>query len=177
MAIQFVLEDGTGVLGANALCSLAYALQFHENNGTAAAWNALASDDVRKANIIAATSYVSTGFEWIGRPFYYVAGYLAWPRWDAFDNEGVFYEGVPDLVAQAVAYLALQHSVRPIDAPFDASRDLKSVAITGSLDIQWNDGASAAAAPRYPKIDRLLAPLVLSGISGGSFGMGRVVRG
>ncbi len=177
MAVQFVLEDGSGVLGANAFCSLAFATQFHENKGTLAAWNALASDDVRKQAIIAATQYLTSSFQFIGRPWSYVAGYLSWPRWDAFDRDGVFYEGVPAEIQQATAWLALKHTTTPLDAPIDTTRDLKSVAISGALDVEWNEGASAAGKPRYDYIDSLLSRLVESGVSGGSFGMGRVIRG
>lgn len=177
MAIQFVPEDGTGILGANAFCDLAFASQFHENEGTLAAWAALASDDVRKSSLVVATTYLSSGYQWIGSPYNLVAGYLAWPRWGAYDAAGVLYAGVPDLVKRATAWLALQHNTTRLDKPFDAARDLKSVAITGSLDITWNEGASAAAAPRYGYVDQLLAPLMLSGIASGSFGMGRIVRG
>ncbi len=176
MAVQFVLEDGSGVLGANAFCSLAFALQFHEDKGTLTSWSAL-SDDAKKQAIIAATQYLTSSFQYIGRPLNLVAGYLAWPRWDAFDAEGVFYEGVPLEIQQAAAWLALKHTVTPLDAPIDTTRDLKSVAISGALDVEWNEGASAAGKPRYDFIDSLLYRLVQSGVSGGSFGMGRVIRG
>lgn len=176
MAVQFVVETGAGIEGANSFCTVAFADQYHENMGSSATWTG--TEAIKQSALIVATRYLNSAYQYIGEPFVWLPGHLAWPRWWAYDEEGVLYDGVPVLMQEATAWLAARHLVKPIDEPVDLSKDLKSLSIAGSVSLEWNEGAGASAQRRFAFLENLLSRLVLSGgLGGGTYGMGQVIRG
>ena len=67
MAIVFEVEDGTGLVNANAYAEVADVTQYHENNGNAA-W-AAASLDQQQVAIIKGTQYIDAMYRARDRKF------------------------------------------------------------------------------------------------------------
>lgn len=107
--MAFTVEDGTGVAGANAYITLAYANAYHTERGNAG-WTG--TDTVKQQAIVRATDYVETrwGPSFRGIPeFPDTPQGLSFPRLHIYDAYGCEIEGVPEKTLQrAVAEYALR---------------------------------------------------------------------
>lgn len=93
-----IVEDGTGVDGANSYVDAAYAAQYFTDRGQT--WAGSDGDLVR------GTDYVDGAFEWPGQRVEPLQS-LAWPRKGVeFDGEPYPSNVVPDPVKQAVCEVA-----------------------------------------------------------------------
>lgn len=88
MAIQFIIEDGTGLVDATAYIDLAGADQYLENSDRKTAWRAFSSKE-RQAALIQGADYIDQTFRnrYKGQRFSSTQR-LEWPRIEVFDELG-----------------------------------------------------------------------------------------
>ncbi len=88
MAIQFIIEDGTGLVDATAYIDLVAADQYLENYDRKTAWRAFSSKE-RQAALIQGADYIDQTFRnrYKGQRFS-SAQRLEWPRIEVFDELG-----------------------------------------------------------------------------------------
>jgi hypothetical protein len=178
--MAFVLEDGTGVVGANAFVDVSFITTYltdrqrqTENN-----WST-SSNSLKQAAIIAATDYIEKvfGLRYLGRRKTAGQG-LGWPRINVWDRDGYLLD--PDLLPVVLEQATAEYAVRALDSALlpDPTVDDSGKAVTASTDIigpieetrKFTEGADIAFLIRpYPAADRLLEPLLVTS--------GRVIRG
>jgi hypothetical protein len=169
--VAFIVEDGSGVPGANSYLSLDDADAYHTDRGNTA-WQTTA--DKKKAALIKATAYVENRFVW-------ETGYkadslnsLSWPRYEAEDAEGYGFDGdeIPEKLKAAVAELALVALSEDIFSPIE--REISSVS-AGPVSVSYVPGASQEK--RYPLVEGLLRGLASPSSSSSGVSFPSVVRG
>lgn len=166
--MALLVEDGTGVAGANSFVSLAGADSFWADRG-GTSW-AAASAGARSAALIAATAWVDRRYLWIGRPYSTAADRLSWPRTDAWDADGRSFAGiVPAPLKDAVCLLAAEHLASSLYAPVEAAAT-KRIKV-GPIEEEYAEGGPQGR--RFDVAEQLLAPLH-RGRAGSS---SRMVRG
>jgi len=91
MAIQFIIEDGTGLDDATAYVDLTVADQYLENSDRKTAWRAFSSKE-RQAALIQGADYIDQTFRrrYKGQRFSSDQR-LEWPRIEVFDELGAEY--------------------------------------------------------------------------------------
>lgn len=106
MALTLIVEDGTGVSGANTYCSLAAANTYHAGRLWAEKWQEADIADQERA-LVMATKLLDQYCEWRGgrtvdREF------PAWPRSGMYDRAGVLIDpaSMPLCLVEATAELA-----------------------------------------------------------------------
>jgi hypothetical protein len=173
--MAIIVEDGTGLAGAESFISLAGASSYHTARGNAA-WAALASDAVREQALRKATDYMEQVYRlrWAGSRVTTVQA-LSWPRIHVPIND--FSDGrypayyaqdeVPMMVSNACAELALRAASETL--LIDETRAVL-VEKVGPLEVSYDP--HSASAKKYSAIDAMLRPLLT-----GSAGMPRMVRG
>jgi hypothetical protein len=189
MPVNIVVEDGTGVIGANALTTLDFADQYAEDRGIAA-WTG--TDDQKASAIILATDFLRRyAGRWKGHRTF-VDQTLDWPRAgvlvDETDLESIaVFPLRPSLALFAIGYLpddeipwAIQASVVELavrartGVPLipDQSRGgrIKQETV-GPLTTVYADDAPAGRT--YPAATSFLAPYLRAD----SFTSARLVRG
>lgn len=150
--MAFVVEDGTGLANANALCSVAEADAYHTERGVAA-W--AGSDTVKQQALVRATDFFEG--RWGSRlkgERTLATQALSFPRL-YIDADGV----VPAKIKCAIAEYALRTiSGMPLDA--DPTRDasgqsVKRIkeAIDGAVSVETEFFGSTSSAPSYPAAD------------------------
>ena len=89
MAIQFIIEDGTGLDDATAYVDLTVADQYLENSDRKTAWRVFSSKE-RQAALIQGADYIDQTFRrrYKGQRFS-SAQRLEWPRVQVFDELGI----------------------------------------------------------------------------------------
>ena len=163
--MAFTVEDGTGVEGANAYITIAWADAYHADRGNAA-WSG--ADTVKQQAIVRATDYIET--RWAGR-FKGVQEHLdplqplQWPRLNVRDINGLPVLGIPVNLMRATA----EYALRALTAQLLPDPDLAQGAIIAERKkigpIETETRRAEVATPilqRYPTADRLLHPLLLS---------------
>jgi len=109
MAATFVVEDGTGKTDANSYITEAAADQYVENTSGDAAWLAGSQADKEKA-LRLATQYIDNEYRgrWVGIRTNADQA-LAWPRSNAFDQDGYAIESdeMPQQLLDATVEMAL----------------------------------------------------------------------
>lgn len=108
---MLIVEDGTGVTGADAYISLIDADALHlSRNG--AAWSG--TDQEKEAAIRRATAFVDT-LRFFGKPVGGRSQSLAWPREEAFDADGFAIDKaeLPEEVKTATGILAFAELATP----------------------------------------------------------------
>lgn len=172
--MALIVEDGSGVAGAESLCSVATADTYHSNRSNAA-W-ALLTIAVKESSLRKATDYMVQVYsmQWKG---YRVSSTQAldWPR-DVVDlpanmSSGASYYYVPnDEVPQAVQFacaeLALKASTDDLLADLD--QQVRSETI-GPISTEYDN--TSPQYKRYSAVYAMLKPYLV----GGS-GMMRLVR-
>lgn len=163
--MAFTVEDGTGIAGANAYCTVAYVSTYHSDRNNTS-W-ASASTASQQAAILDATRYLDTfySFPW-GTRVSSTQG-LLWPRKGALDYEGFAIDGIPTVLKDAVAELSLQALTTDLLAPQDRETASETV---GPVSVTYRPGA--AGQKTFPTVTRMLVRYGL--IAGG--GSVRVVR-
>ncbi len=172
--MALITEDGTAKADAESLASVAFADTHHANRGNTA-WAALTTA-AKEAALRKATDHIGAvyGQRWAGCRVTDDQA-LDWPRYDVPKRDGAYSQvpgyyvsdQVPAAVQRACVELALRTSAGDL-AP-DQGQAVKRKRVEGAVEVEYQDFSSAA--PRYPAIDGLLAPLLMSG--GGT----RLVRG
>jgi tRNA(Ile)-lysidine synthase TilS/MesJ len=169
-----ILEDGTGVEGANAYVTMDEVAEYAEEHGLE--WVTSPSDDGETA-IVRATTAIDARYR-SRYPGYRTNGRsqsLEWPRSEAYDaeEEEIADDEIPqelkDAVCEAaVRELATPHSMMPDTAVGGIEKRIKA----GSVEIERF--GNAAVGPTFSIIDGILAPLL--GTPSASF-IGSAVRG
>ena len=151
-------EDGTGLAGAESLCSVATADAYHAARGTAA-WAALTTDAKEQA-LRRATDHMQQTYRllWSGERRY-LAQALDWPReWVPRPDYDDYYPAdvVPTEVQRACAELAYRGRAGG-ELLADQSREVIEQTV-GPITTKYAQGASQAR--RYAAVDALLAPFL-----------------
>lgn len=167
--MALIVEDGTGLAGAESLCSVAFADAYHAARGNTA-WAAKTLEQKEQA-LRLGTDYLEQhyGTRLAGiRQFTIQA--LAFPRYEmprkgGFKGEYWAIGAVPLPVAQACAEMALRAGAAPLSP--DIGRLKKSVTV-GPIKTEYVDGDGVT---RYRQIDQIMAQFMPG--SGSSIPMAR----
>jgi len=101
MAIQFVVEDGTGLNNSTSYVSEEYFIQYYENVGVV-----YASSDTTKAWLNEATKFVDNNYSFCGSKLVETQK-LNFPRQDLYYKDCItLVEGVPEELKNAVCEIA-----------------------------------------------------------------------
>lgn len=167
--MTLVVEDGTGVAGANSYISVADAATYHATrNNTAWADAASSPDTEREGALIRATTWIDATYRsrWPGTKLGGRTQALEWPREDAEDANGddIGEDEIPQELLNALCEAAL----RELDSPGSLLPDYNPAQRVlreklADLEVQYSEGGSTAAIPVFPLIEA-----ILGGLLGGS---------
>lgn len=130
--MAFTVEDGTGVVGANSLASVAFADAYHADRLTGTAWTAVGDAAAKQKLLVAATDYVVDLYAGaLAGKLALVTQALPFPRYG--------FSIVPVGVKAAVVELALVSNTTPLLV--NVGRGKKKVKV-GPLEVEY-DGNSA----------------------------------
>lgn len=175
--MTLIVEDGTGVAGAESYISAAAAATYHANYGNTA-WASL-DPTVQEISLRLAAQYMTSIFRdrWAGVRRFSSQG-LDWPRYDVpmkdapagYGSYPAFWpiDQVPLIVAQANAEYGLRSATAgPLLPDLDQQIVLERIGpITTQYDI------NSPQARRYPALEAMLAPVLQYGP-----GTARIARG
>lgn len=165
--MSLIVEDGSGVSGAESYTSVADADTYHTNHGDPTTWDG-ASDAVKETALRMATLYVDLtyGSSFTGRKA--DADYsLEWPRTNVQDQNGYAVDAdfIPFDLMDGVSYAALKHiedgTLFP-DTAVDAANITKTFTKIGPIATLKEFAGSKASKKRYPLIDLYMRTLTLS---------------
>ena len=153
MAIQFVVEDGTGKSTATAYITVAEFKQYWENRGTTFTE---AGSEIQ-AWINCATEYLDSTYKFLGEAYSSTQA-LQFPRINIIDKRGETIEStsIPQDLKNACAYLAYQRKSGVLDK---VGEDIASETY-GPVSKTYK-GSSLIV--KYPLADKLLSGLISSG--------------
>jgi hypothetical protein len=172
---DLIVETGEVVPGADSFISLEAANQyFRRVRGLA--WRDY-SNERRKAALRSAAEFLSYAYKWIGDPEADDQP-LSWPRRNV---PGVSWLTVPGQVIRAQLYLAEIAAERPLGLMDDDGRQVVSVTerLDGVGSTQTTYGGaevSRLAVQRYPRVEAILAGLIVSTIGTDGVGVAFMVR-
>lgn len=177
MASSLIVEDGSGMVAANAYASLVDVLDYWtaRNDNTL---SALATDALRDGAVIRATQFIDLmwGERFKGYKEFEVQS-LEWPRDGVLTREGWAVSGVPPAVVTATAELARLAVGGPLGGAGATSQSPGKAEIesltAGSVAIKYRGGLKSAVetnhADKFFLVERALRPLLRgSGINQGS---------
>ena len=170
--MAFVVETGAGLSNSNSYASVAAADSYVADRGIAG-WTAL-TQTVKEQSLIKATDYLEQTYReaWKG---YRVTSTqaLSWPRSEVVvDTFPVAANVVPAAVIKACIEMALRAS----DGE-DLIADLGQQVIREKVDVIETEYAEyGSVAARYPAVNRMVLPYLMSSTSDGGFTQARVVR-
>src|ERR1700746_1316619 len=155
--MAFILEDGSGVAGANQYITATELETYADNTGVTLA------DGDEDAAIVRATTALDAiyrarfnGYKGHGRN----QG-LEWPRPAAYDREGYLISGtiIPPEIKNAVCEMAIRELAEPNSMIPDLDRGGQVLMLrAGSVEIQY--GANATAKTTFQVIDGMLTGLL-----------------
>ncbi|KGQ19929.1 Phage protein [Lysobacter dokdonensis DS-58] len=157
--MALIVEDGSGVAGAESYISVADADTYFAARGNAA-WAALTTDQKEQA-LRKGTDYMEARYRWRGDR---VADgqALSWPRSCVYAfGYSVDADIVPERVQRACAELAVRASADDLSPDVGAQVKQETV---GPISVTYADGARQTTA--YKAVDAMLAPYV--------YGMGSI---
>lgn len=166
--MAFIVEDGTGVAGANAYIPVAYADEYFADRGETT-WTG--SDTVKQQAIIKATDYIETrwGDSFKGQPeFLDPRQPLSFPRAGLYDRAGQPVEGIPDNLKRATA----EYALRALSAALMPDPTVNATGVvTGTrekvgpieTETSYSGFMQNGRLRAYPAADRLLAQYVAGG--------------
>lgn len=170
--MAFTVQDDNGsVSGANSYATVAEASAYFSDRGILS-WASVAN---KEAALVLATDYLDERFNYIGERLN-VDQATEWPRYNAYDRDDNYVEGIPTEVKEAVfeyALLAASQDLNPTPDRDDTGRKVQSKSeMVGPISesVTFTSGA-VFELPKYPKADRKLIArgLVVRG--------GRILRG
>lgn len=173
MAIEFVHEDGSGLVNATSLASEQEANQYFENIGQKDQWTAFTANQ-RRGALNYASRYMDDvyGHRYLGNLPETTADSqaLLWPRENVPNDRGGFYPGLgtelPDPVHRAVAEFALAYL--ETGSLYGANQEQgpvvteKEVEVTGAVRKRekFSGGGNVSGFRTFPQAQRHLAPLL-----------------
>jgi hypothetical protein len=159
-----ILEDGTGVAGANTYALLATVETYHTDRANTA-WTSVVYDDPKVAAILRAMSYLEAQ-PWVGQPLNIVGWSsgqsLQWPRgYVMMDGYDWPTDEVPPKVVQALCEAALVELSKPgaLSVALERGGAVKREKID-VIETEYFDGASSKT--QYTAITQALRGLVMS---------------
>jgi hypothetical protein len=165
--MAFTVEDGTGLVNANAYISIAYADTYFSDRSVTG-W--VASTLAKQSAIIKATDYIEVVFgeRFLGKiSFPETPQALSFPRLRIFNRSGIEVIGIPENLKKATAEYALRAltiSLMPDPVTADSGFAITSKTETIGPITEKTDYHAAGASPRvikpYPAADRLLADYI-----------------
>lgn len=161
--MAFTVEDGTGVIDANAYITVAWADSYHSDRGHTA-WTG--ADALKEQAIVRATDYIETrwGSRFKGsQEFLDPLQPLQWPRLYAYDVNGLAYEGIPVLLKRATAEYAMRALSASLLPDPDRSQGPTTLMRKKVGPIETETRYAEVVPPilqDYPLADRLLGPLM-----------------
>lgn len=155
--MALIVEDGTGVIGAESLASVQFADTYHAARGNAG-WASVASTEVKEQLLRKATDYAVAMYAgaWNGTPVKADQA-MPFPRYIAGANVGL-----PLSIQQAIAELALIAKTTPLMP--NVTRGKKRVKV-GPLEVEY-DG-NAATSTKFVAASLRFGPW-LSGVATGA---------
>lgn len=178
--MAIVVEDGTGLAGAETYLSVADADSYHASLGQTA-WTG--TDAAKEAALRKGSRYLDARYQrlWNGQRVNGRDQGLMWPRYSATDVEGwpVASDAVPVEVERAAAEAALRELEDPGSLSPDVTNSAGGTVIrekVGPLEVEYAEGSTGRLRPLVQVLDDILAPL-LGGGATGSFGSLGIVRG
>ncbi len=134
MAIQFIIEDGTGLADATAYADLAVADQYLENTDRKTAWRVFSSKE-RQAALIQGADYLDQKFRraFKGERFSSTQR-LEWPRNQVFDELGALVPAaeIPEDILNGSVEYAFEAAAAPL-APTPTT-DASGLVVTGTKE-------------------------------------------
>lgn len=170
--MALVVEDGTGVQGAESYASVTFADAYwaaRTHDASYTTWSAVGNTTAKKEGALReATAYIDSvyGPHYKGARRGYIQG-LLWPRTGAMDERNYPLPDLPEELKRAVAELAVRATAGPL-AP-DSARDnmiKREKKKVGPLEkeIEYMDGASTES--RYGAVEGMMALLVNNSANG-----------
>lgn len=152
--MSLIVEDGTGLLDADAYVSVATATAYHAAMGNTA-WAAL-SDSNKEIAIRRATQYIDSGYRFAGELLVYKQA-LQFPRIFGDTEVGWRYDGVWPIkpLSDACCELAIRASAAPLVVDVDAA-GIKFEKV-GPIETEFFRSQSNGQT-QFPLVDNLLSP-------------------
>lgn len=156
--MAFVVEDGTGKSDATSYISVADADSYWADRGTPTEWTAATATDKEQA-LVKATDYIDAHYRWISGTIGSTDQALAWPRDNAVDRHGRYFDSdeVPGEIEAAVCELA--QKVLEGDTLITDVEDRVTREKVGPIETEYADGGSTGQTS-YSFVDQILAGLV-----------------
>jgi hypothetical protein len=146
--MAFVLEDGTGVAGANAYIDRAFADTYHTDRGFSAwefsdtAQTVAITNAQKEAAIVRATDHIDRVY---GQMFRGYKGTrtqgLQWPRTSAWDPDGFELLGVPIQLQNATAEYALRALLQGVLTPDPPPMSPQQTLVAGASSASFGQGS------------------------------------
>lgn len=156
--VELVVEDGTGVAGANSYASLAYADEYFSYHPYyAESWAAITPDTKRQNLLIAATRDLDALLRWQGVPVS-TTQMLGWPRYGAVtvDGDPMLSTVIPERLKQATCEQAMFLSRASNNPDTQTGGEIEELKIDV---IQLKFASSSVSAPVAVAVARLLRGL------------------
>lgn len=143
--IELIIEDGTGVSGANSYCDLDFALKYCVEKGYSS-WIEL-SEAEQKSYILRGTDFVDNFYEWKGYTRRGQYQSLSFPRDRVYDDRGFEIDGIPEKLKKACVEAAYLNSTSGSDSLFgttDANGKIKRQKVD-TLEVEYYEGTKVAS--------------------------------
>lgn len=166
MSVSLIVEDGSGVAGANSYCTGAYARQYALNGGIQFPGTA---DDALIAYATQAVLYLETMEpQFKGRPTY-VGQELAWPRTNVYWR-GMLLDhlSIPQRVVDAQVQLMIEVASGTVLLPTRSASNQGGGFVTMEkvdvLETHYSETVGVLSAPIIKSVEALLLPFLNRGI-------------
>lgn len=158
-------------VGINSYISIDDSNTYHTSMGYTA-WEDLDNTE-KEVLLVRATKYIDSNFagKWVGT-IVDDEQKLSWPRNTAYDPEGRLLEGIPTLIAEGCAYIALKSNTDELFSSSSRDQDKIREKI-GPIETEWS--VNARSRTTYNYINDIFSPLLLSGSATG-MGQGIIER-
>ncbi|MTH96415.1 DnaT-like ssDNA-binding protein [Roseibium sp. RKSG952] len=163
--MSLTVEDGSGLVDANAFASIAEVDAYHDAMGNAA-WTG--EDAAKEAAIRRATAFLSNSCSWAGLRTRNRSQALAWPRSGVWDGEGnaIASDEIPHELVNATAEIALRELEEPgaMNPDFIAADAISREKVEG-MEVQYANRAASADAyrPVIMTVRDLIGPFLRKG--------------
>jgi len=157
--MPLIVEDGSGVIGANSLASIAQARDFASLRNVT-----LPGDAALTAFLVKGTDYVKT-FSYLGTKTYAGVSYLPWPRTGlTIDDEAFDGDAIPPDIVSAVCQLCIEQKNGVVLFGTSTGPAIRRDKV-GPLETEYavSNGSGNAAKASMPAVDAYLKPYLAGG--------------
>jgi len=160
--MALVVEDGTGLVLANSYAAIEDVNSWMIGREDDATWLD-ASVDRQEAALLEATTYLDGTFMWKGA-IKVATQALAWPRVDAYDNEGRYID--PNSLPRALVYACCFLAGKAVSSSLQPEREIGVPSVrsksVGTLSITYSD-AGQTTKREWPEVRTMLTGLTIGG--------------